>query len=232
MQRRSFLGAVLMLAATAACAFASGTVWSEVKGDTAYVHHDDAFFNCCPDSVFEIERHADTVDIYEIDNGSHPCHCTCYFDFTHRIGGLEPGTYLARVWEKQPGEDAELAGTTSFTILAQVGSFAALHHISECHDAVNEEPRNELELESVPLAIQSSVVIRYSLPGESEVVIGIYDVSGSLVRILTPGVEAEGEHTLVWNTEDASGRRVPRGVYFLRLAAAGEVKSLPLVILR
>lgn len=230
---RIFLGCLAVVAFVSSGWAFSGTVWSEVRGDTAYVHHDDAYFNCCPDSIFEIVRQADTIDIFEIDNGSHPCHCTCYFDFTHRIEGLEPGTYLARVWEKQPGEDAVLAGTTSFTIIAQVGSFAALHHISECHEGINENPSSQLELkEVVTPALQSSVCIKYSLPQEAQVRIEIYGVTGSLVRVFEPGVESAGEHTVIWNTQDVVGRRCSRGVYFVRLAAAGEVKSLPLVILR
>jgi hypothetical protein len=62
--------------------------------------------------------------------------------------------------------------------------------------------------------------------GESKVVLGIaqtgrvqvhvYDVAGRKVRMLADRVFPAGEQTLVWDGTDDGGRKVARGVYFVR----------------
>jgi hypothetical protein len=62
--------------------------------------------------------------------------------------------------------------------------------------------------------------------GESKIVLGIaqagrvqlqvYDVAGRKVRLLADRVFPAGEQTLVWDGTDDGGRKVSRGVYFVR----------------
>jgi len=62
--------------------------------------------------------------------------------------------------------------------------------------------------------------------GESKVVLGIahqgrvqvhvFDVAGRKVRLLADRVFPAGEQTLVWDGTDDGGRKVPRGVYFVK----------------
>ena len=62
--------------------------------------------------------------------------------------------------------------------------------------------------------------------GESKVLLGIaqagrvqvnvYDVAGRKVRKLADRIFPAGEQTLVWDGTDDGGRKVPRGVYFVR----------------
>ena len=62
--------------------------------------------------------------------------------------------------------------------------------------------------------------------GESKVLLGIaqagrvqvhvYDVAGRKVRLLADRVFPAGEQTLVWDGTDDGGRKVARGVYFVR----------------
>jgi len=62
--------------------------------------------------------------------------------------------------------------------------------------------------------------------GEAKVFLGIaqtgrvqvhvYDVAGRRVRLLADRVFPAGEQTLVWDGTDDGGRKVPRGVYFVR----------------
>jgi hypothetical protein len=50
----------------------------------------------------------------------------------------------------------------------------------------------------------------------------ISDVSGRLIRTLADGGDwAPGSYTIHWNGRDATGRRVPSGVYFARLLVSG-----------
>jgi len=231
-----FLAVVVCLVG-AIPAYASGRVWSEVADNVAYVHHDDAYFNCCPEMVFEIKQDAYIIDIYEQDTLPQ-CMCMCYFNFAHTFKGLAPGTYVARVWEStHPDGDFSLAGKTTFVIPARVGSFSMTTAMSDCHmepEGVEDSDNNRgLELENVSSSpAQKSVGIRYYLPTETEVLIQIYDVTGTRVRKLNIGSQEQGEHLVIWDTREESGQPIPRGIYFVRLQAAGQARSLSLIVLR
>jgi len=235
MKRNYLVVVALMLVAAAVPAYAlSGRVWSEVADNVAYVHHDDAWFNCCPEMVFEIRQDGYTIDIFEQDTFPQ-CDCMCYFDFAHTFKGLAPGTYVSSVWESTyPGGDYFLAGRTTFTILALIGPTDVSTQMSDCHmePGVTEEssPARGLELENVSSSpAQKSVGIRYHLPAQADVTLEIYDVIGTRVRELSVGSQEQGEHLVIWDTREESGQPIPRGIYFVRLKAAGESRSLKLI---
>jgi len=241
MKRYRVLFGALAIGAFVVTAYASGKVSSEVKNNTAYVHHDSAWFNCCQDMSFEIKPNPDTagiIDIYERDLGTHPCYCMCYFDFTHILEGLEPGDYLARVWEASYDEEYTLAGVTSFVIKARLTSYTITTLMSECYDAEGAEeppasPHTGLELTNASAnPTQQSAQIRYFLPADARVALEIYDVIGTRIRTLNVGSQEQGEHLLVWDIRNEAGEVVPRGIYFVRLKAAGEARSLRLIVLR
>jgi len=72
------------------------------------------------------------------------------------------------------------------------------------------------------LGIHPSVVtdagarIRFDLPRTGSIEVGIYDLSGRLVRNLASGTRAAGGHTVRWDGRSASGEVLPAGVYLLR----------------
>lgn len=55
--------------------------------------------------------------------------------------------------------------------------------------------------------------IKYSLPNVSDVNIYIYDLQGKMVRKLVDAVYPVGEHFVIWNGKDDSGRIVSTGIY-------------------
>jgi hypothetical protein len=241
MKRAFVLVTALLIIAGAVPVYASGKVWSEVEGNTAMVHHDSAWFNCCADMSFEIKPHEDTssiIDFYERDLGTNPCYCMCHFDFTHTLYGLAPGTYLARVWEASYEDPYTLAGSTSFTILAKEGAYNTTTYKSDCYETegAEEPPSSEnrhVKLENASSApIETSAPIRYYLPADAEVRLEIYDVTGTKVRTLEVGNQEAGEHFVDWDIRDHSGVAVPRGIYFVRLEASGQTHSLKLIVLR
>lgn len=231
-----FLAVVVCLVVTIP-AYASGRVSSEVRDNVAIVHHDDAWFNCCPEMVFEIRQDGYTIDIFEEDLDIHPCDCMCDFDFTHKIEGLAPGSYVARVWENNRFDTHgfRLAGETSFTIPAKAGLYRTASARSECGGwtAVEEGPSSPEGLTlSTPSLTRSPVEIGYVLPEAASVTIAVYDVIGIKLWTLNLGFREAGEHSVVWDARSNAGQPVPRGIYFVRLKAAGESRSLKLIVLR
>jgi hypothetical protein len=88
-----------------------------------------------------------------------------------------------------------------------------------------------LELASPqPNPATHGTLLRYSLPFASAVRLAILDVGGRQVVSLGQRVEGPGEHSVAWDARDANGSRVPAGVYFIRLEAAGEMRSQKVVI--
>jgi len=237
MKRYRVLSGVLATLAFVVTGLASGKVYSEVKNDVAYVHHDSAWFNCCPEMVFEIRQDGYTIDIYEEDLDIHPCDCMCDFDFTHEIEGLAPGSYVARVWENNrfDTQGFRLAGETSFIIPAKVGLYRTTSARSECGGwpAVEEGPSSPEGLTlSTPSLTRSPVEIGYVLPEAASVTIAVYDVIGIKLWTLNLGFREAGEHSVVWDARSDAGQPVPRGIYFVRLKASGESRSLKLIVLR
>jgi hypothetical protein len=67
--------------------------------------------------------------------------------------------------------------------------------------------------------------IEFGLPSPSRATLRVYDVAGRLVKTLAEGPYPAGVQRLFWHGEDEAGRRVPSGIYFLRLEAAGVTRT-------
>ena len=68
--------------------------------------------------------------------------------------------------------------------------------------------------------------VSWVLPQKAKVVLAVYDLSGRRVAVLARGEFPAGEYTQVWDGRDASGARVGSGVYFYRIVAGKEVRTL------
>ncbi len=65
----------------------------------------------------------------------------------------------------------------------------------------------------------SSTTVAYSLISRSTVKVGIYDITGSLVRELISATQDAGQYSILWDGTDTLDRRVSSGVYFCRISA-------------
>jgi hypothetical protein len=82
--------------------------------------------------------------------------------------------------------------------------------------------RERLRLEAPrPNPAGGAVALRFTLPARAPVRLEVLDVSGRRVRELRRGELDAGAYDAAWDGRDAAGRRVPAGVYFVRLAVAG-----------
>jgi hypothetical protein len=76
-----------------------------------------------------------------------------------------------------------------------------------------------------PNPFGSSVDICYALPRRVNVSLKIYDVSGKCQAVLVCGSQPAGFHAVTWNGADDAGRRLPAGIYLVRLEAGTVDKS-------
>jgi hypothetical protein len=87
-----------------------------------------------------------------------------------------------------------------------------------------------LVLETRPNPFRGSTEIRFDVPNAARVGVVIYDAAGRELRSLADGVMAAGPHTVAWDGADASGRRVPSGVYFYRLSIDGRTEARRVIV--
>jgi unsaturated chondroitin disaccharide hydrolase len=86
---------------------------------------------------------------------------------------------------------------------------------------------------SYPNPFNPETVIRYELPRDADVTVGVYDVAGRLVAgLLHAERQRLGPHWLAWGGTDGAGRRVASGVYFVRVEASGEAVGHKLILLK
>lgn len=85
---------------------------------------------------------------------------------------------------------------------------------------------------SSPNPVRDRALIRYRVPKSCRVSLGIWDMAGSLVAQLIDDTRPAGTWAVSWDSKDASGARVPGGVYICRLAACGTAQVRPLVVLK
>jgi hypothetical protein len=83
----------------------------------------------------------------------------------------------------------------------------------------------------LPNPAQGPAEIRYRVPNQTAVSLGIYDVAGRLVRTLADGAIGAGEHQVRWDRKTNSGARAGAGVYFVRMHAGGntQVRQITLI---
>lgn len=81
---------------------------------------------------------------------------------------------------------------------------------------------NSVMVQNFPNPFNPNTTISFTLPEPGDVMLGIYNIKGQLVKTLINMRKDSGAHTVVWNGTDQSGRGVSSGVYFYRLSAGGK----------
>jgi hypothetical protein len=109
--------------------------------------------------------------------------------------------------------------------------------VGEYTEEENRPPVFQL-FQNYPNPFNSSTLIWYHLPDvgyqPAEVEITIYNLLGKVVRILVKTRQYPGEHKVLWDGKDDSGKEVGSGIYFYRLKVSGLqlVKPKKMVLLR
>ena len=74
--------------------------------------------------------------------------------------------------------------------------------------------------------------LEYELSQPAEIRIGVYDVTGRLIRTLADSPQAAGMHPVIWDGRNRDGSDAPSGLYFVRVRAGSFVQSRKLVLVR
>jgi hypothetical protein len=87
-----------------------------------------------------------------------------------------------------------------------------------------------------PIISGQAAAIIFTIPGtgttRTPVHLRVLDLQGRLASELIAGQLAPGTHTLAWDGRDEAGRRLPSGLYLLRLEALGRVAHQRVLVMR
>jgi hypothetical protein len=86
--------------------------------------------------------------------------------------------------------------------------------------------------QNVPNPFNPVTTIVFELPREGTAEVGVYDVSGRLVKVLADGEYPDGEHKVLWNGRDTDGREVASGVYFYKMKSDGFEAARKMILLK
>jgi hypothetical protein len=93
-------------------------------------------------------------------------------------------------------------------------------------------PRAVFLAPPAPNPARGATTLRFGLPRAAHVELALYDQQGRRVRSLLSGTQPAGERTITWNGCDESGRALPAGLYFVRLASEGRTFVSRLAVIR
>jgi carboxypeptidase T len=111
----------------------------------------------------------------------------------------------------------------------------ALNHATGVEQGPPESVPYVLTLTSYPNPFRVRTTISSSCPAGSTGhprSLSIYDISGRLVRILSPQATRHTPYEYVWDGKDSQGRSLPGGVYFYRLASLPYTATEKVVLIR
>jgi hypothetical protein len=86
--------------------------------------------------------------------------------------------------------------------------------------------------QNFPNPFGPSTSIRYGIPARSHVTIEIFDVAGRRIATLVNAIKRPGIYTEEWVGRDASGERVPSGIYFYKLTAGTRSITKKMILVR
>ncbi len=86
-------------------------------------------------------------------------------------------------------------------------------------------PDTFFTLTNYPNPFNSSTRIRFTLPKAGKATLSVYNAAGQKVTELVNDTVSKGQHEYAWNAQNASGRSVPSGIYFVRLTTETETRT-------
>ena len=83
-----------------------------------------------------------------------------------------------------------------------------------------------------PNPFNPETVIPYKIPRTAEIQLVVWDVTGKWIRTVASGKQSEGDHRVIWDGRDESGRLMPSGVYVVILEAGGLRMSRKILLMK
>ena len=99
--------------------------------------------------------------------------------------------------------------------------------VTDATSSVPEAETTSFDLSTGPNPTRGHSLVRFQLESPQAVDLSVHSADGRRVTSLFHGVAGAGVHHVTWSGSDDQGRRVPSGVYFVRLVADDAPQSNP-----
>lgn len=103
---------------------------------------------------------------------------------------------------------------------------------SVTHVETSESPRVFALKRNKPNPFTGKTEIRYQIPEREKVELKIYDVMGRSVKTLMNKEQKPGFYAVSWRGTDKKNKKLPAGIYFLRMEAGDYLKTHKMLMLR
>ncbi len=218
-------------------------IFAEVEGDQLVLHHENATYNCCPDSfTFAVTISNDILYVTEREVLTNPCSCLCCYNLSSVVGGLSPGEWqvVYRWYDDDPWGWRDWHLTVTVNDLGPPGPVQiAPSETSGCLDPSGTPEDIDIPvtrtglLQNAPNPFNPQTTITFEIHQQATVSLLVFDVSGRLVRVLIDNEIVErGRHEAVWRGRDDGGRTAPSGTYFYCLEAGDYSETKRMVLLK
>ncbi len=142
------------------------------------------------------------------------------FDLSGLLGSYNAVQIRFTAQDLGQGQVVE-AAVDDFTIY-DGGSATGVPHV--------DAPRIPLELsQNVPNPFATVTGIAFSIPAKTHVQLSVFDVAGRRIAVLQDGELEAGAHSVVWDGNDFTGKRVASGVYFSQLVTDDQIRTRKMV---
>ena len=96
----------------------------------------------------------------------------------------------------------------------------------------NEIMPTDRELSNYPNPFNPETNIVFNLPEAGEVQLDIYSIKGQKIKSLLNDQITAGEHSIVWNGENFTGKKVSSGIYFYKLITPSATHTKKMLLLK
>jgi hypothetical protein len=76
-----------------------------------------------------------------------------------------------------------------------------------------------------PNPFNPTTTFSFSIPNESKVELSIFNIKGQKIKTLVKDQYLVGNHSIIWNGDDDSGKSVSSGIYFYKLNVNGKTEA-------
>jgi flagellar hook assembly protein FlgD len=83
-----------------------------------------------------------------------------------------------------------------------------------------------------PNPFNPTTKISFSLQNAGDVSLVVYNQKGQLLKTLVNGFQAAGSSHVTWDGRDANGTMQPSGLYYARLSADGQSKTIKMLLMK
>lgn len=143
-----------------------------------------------------------------------------------------PANYTIRI---VLGEQSYTYGNlTNFTFIPPApGTYEGLIRVTN-YPVSNDDPIQKpiSQMAIYPNPFNPVTTISFQTAKTQEVSVTLYNLKGQKIRTLHKGILSTGEHKLIWDGKDNSGRTVSSGVYFARIETGKQCLTRKLLLLK